>query len=43
MAGTADVRGALIMDPPAVLSAVRELLSATRVENDSYGPHLESA
>ena len=36
LAGTADVRGALIMDPPAVLSAVREMLSATRVEEDSY-------
>ena len=36
MAETADVQGALIMEPPAVLSAVVEMLSATRVEDDSY-------
>ena len=32
LAGAADVRGTLIMDPTAVSSAVLEMLSATGVE-----------
>jgi ribonuclease HI len=36
LAGEAVIKGDLIMDPPAVRAAVQEMLSATRVEEDSY-------
>ena len=36
LAGEAVIKGDLIMDPPAVRAVVQEMLSATRVEEDSY-------
>ena len=36
LAGEAVIKGDLIMDPPAVRAAVQEMLSATRVEEDSH-------
>ena len=36
LAGTAYIRGALMMELPAFLSAVREMLSDIRYEDDSY-------
>ena len=32
LAGSAEIRGTLIMDPPAVRAAVQEMLTATRTE-----------
>ena len=36
LAGAGDVRGALILNPLVVLAAVREMLSATRFQDDPY-------
>ena len=36
LAGAAEIKGYLIMDPPAVRAAVQDMLSATRVEKDSH-------
>ena len=36
LAGAAEVKGDLIMDPPAVRAAVQDMLSATRVEEYSH-------
>ena len=32
LTGSAEIRGTLIMDPPAVRAAVQEMLTATRTE-----------
>ena len=32
LAGSAEIRGTLIMDPPAVRAAVQEMLTTTRTE-----------